>query len=103
MSVHSLVFFGSKQAGFEVCNVLINQLSAGILMAIVCPDDSADQRSEMAKFKSLADEHGVAFHIVKNVAETKGIIKSYNPSLVLVHGWYQLLPVTEFANTLFLF
>jgi len=102
MNGRSLIFFGSKQAGYDVCRTLIDQLPNGILLAIICPDDSADQRSVMAKFRSLADGHGVAFHVVRNVAETRKIVATYNPSVALVHGWYQILPVAEFANTLFL-
>lgn len=102
MSEPSLIFLGSKQAGLDVCQTLIGKLSNGVLCAILCPDDSADQRSEMAQFRMLAQSNGIPFHVVKNVAETKEVVKTYNPTVALVHGWYQILPVAEFAGTLFL-
>ena len=102
MSESSLVFMGSKQAGFDICKTLVEKLPKGLLSAIICPDDSADQRSEMAQFIRLAKSCAIPFHVVKNVAETKEIIKNINPAVALVHGWYQILPVAELANTLFL-
>lgn len=102
MSESSLVFMGSKNAGFDICQTLVEKLPKGVLRAIVCPDDSADQRSETAQFITLAKSSAIPFHVVKNAAETKEIIKSINPTVALVHGWYQILPVAELANTLFL-
>lgn len=102
MRESSLVFMGSKKAGFDICQTLVGKLPKGILRAIVCPDDSADQRSEMAQFITLAKSSEIPFHVVKNVAETKEIIKNIRPTVALVHGWYQILPVAELANTLFL-
>jgi methionyl-tRNA formyltransferase len=93
---------GSKNAGFDICQTLVEKLPKGVLRAIVCPDDSADQRSETAQFITLAKSSAIPFHVVKNAAETKEIIKSINPTVALVHGWYQILPVAELANTLFL-
>ncbi len=102
MSGRSFIFLGSKQAGLDICKTLIDRLHNGILRAVVCPDDSADQRSEMDQFRSLAESNGIPFYVAKNVAETKEIVMTYNPSVALVHGWYQILPVAELANTLFL-
>lgn len=102
MSESSLVFMGSKNAGFDICQTLVEKLPKGVLRAIVCPDDSADQRSETAQFITLAKSNAIPFHVVKNATETKEIIKNINPAVALVHGWYQILPVAELANTLFL-
>jgi methionyl-tRNA formyltransferase len=102
MSESSLVFMGSKQAGFDICRTLVEKLTKGVLRAIICPDDSADQRSEMAQFIRLAESSAIPFHVVNNVTETKEIIKKINPAVALVNGWYQILPVAELANTLFL-
>lgn len=97
-----MVFMGSKKAGFHICETLVEKLPKGFFCAIICPDDSSDQRSEMAQFVRLAKSNSIAFHVVKNVAETKEIIKKINPAVALVHGWYQIIPVAELANTLFL-
>lgn len=102
MSEPSLIFLGSKQAGLDICRTLIEKLPNGVLCAIVCPEDSADQRSEMAQFRALAMSNDIPFHIVKNVAETKEVVTRINPTVALVLGWYQILPVEELAKTLFL-
>lgn len=102
MSGRSLIFLGSKQAGFDICKTLVKLLPNGVLRAVICPDDSADQRSELGQFRLLTESNGIAFHVVKNIAETKEIVRTYDPTVALVHGWYQLLPVSEFSNTLFL-
>ena len=93
---------GSKQAGFEICETLAEKLPKGVFCAIICPDDSSDQRSEMAQFIRLAKLNAITFRVVKNVVETKEIIKNINPAVALVHGWYQIIPVAELANKLFL-
>ena len=102
MLERSMVFLGSKDAGLSVCNTLIEQLPKGALQAIICPDDSADRRSITAKFIALAESNGIPFYVVKNVIETKNLISSINPSVALVHGWYQIIPVDELKNTIFL-
>jgi methionyl-tRNA formyltransferase len=96
------MFMGSKQAGLEACNKLIEQLPKGMLASVACPDDRNDSRSVIDKFHSLADANNIALHVVKNVSETVELIKNYNPTIVLVHGWYQIVPVAEFTKTLFL-
>ncbi len=93
---------GSKQAGLEVCKNMISQLPSGMLVAIVCPDDVADSRTELNNFKLLADSSAIPLHVVKNASETVDTVRYYNPSIVLVHGWYQLIPLADFLNVLFL-
>lgn len=102
MGASSMIFLGSKQAGLDVCQTLIGKLPRGVLRAILCPDDCSDQRSARTQFISLSEANEIPFHLVKNVAETKEVIRSINPSVALVHGWYQMLPVEELMNTLFL-
>lgn len=102
MNERSLIFLGSKQAGLEVCRTLIDRLPIGALLAVVCPDDSSDQRSELSQFRLLAESNGIPFYVVKNVSETVKIVKTYNPRIAMVHGWYQILPAEDFANTMFL-
>jgi len=100
--MHSLVFMGSKQSGLQICEAAIKQLPSGVLKAIVCPNDLADSRTVFSKFQLLANEHNLPLHVVNNTTETVDVLKSYNPSVVLVHGWYQLIPTEQFLNTLFL-
>jgi methionyl-tRNA formyltransferase len=102
MRDHGVVFLGSKDAGFNVCKSLIEKLPKGVVQAILCEEDSADQRSVMKKFIELAESNTTPLYIVKNVIETKEILKSINPAVALVHGWYHIIPVGEMKNTLFL-
>jgi len=102
MRERSMVFLGSKDAGFSVCKTLIEKLPKGTLRAIVCPDDSTDERSETTKFIALAESNAIPFYVVKNAIETKDLISSINPAVALVHGWYQIIPVEELNNTTFL-
>jgi methionyl-tRNA formyltransferase len=98
----SIIFLGSKDAGLSVCKTLIEKLPKGVLRAIVCPDDSADQRSATTKFIALAESNAIPLYVVKNVIEIKKLVNSINPAVALVHGWYQIIPVEELMNTIFL-
>jgi len=98
----NLVFLGSKQAGLDACRTIIENISRNRICAIVCPDDRADQRSELIQFKSLANLNDIPFFTVGKTVETVELLKKINPSVVLVHGWYQMLPVENFSNILFL-
>jgi methionyl-tRNA formyltransferase len=100
--MHKLVFMGSKQAGLEVCKCITSQASSEILLAIVCPNDFGDIRTEINSFQMLADENNIPLHIVNNTSETIEVLNSFNPSIVLVHGWYQIIPVDKLPDTLFL-
>lgn len=97
-----MVFLGSKQAGLDVCQTLVKNLPRGVLRAIVCPDDSADNRSVMAQFIELSESNEIPFNVVRNVTETIEVIQRNNPTVAIVHGWYQILPVELLVNTLFL-
>jgi methionyl-tRNA formyltransferase len=100
--LHRIVFMGSKQAGFEACNKLINDSIAGAVVAIICPDDASDSRTEMDAFSSIAKINNIPLHIVKKSTETINLIESLKPTIVLVHGWYQIIPVREFQGVKFL-
>ena len=92
---------GSKQAGFEACNKLISDLLKGAVLAIICPADESDSRTEMDQFASLANINNIPLHIVKSSNEALNKIKSYKPTIVIVHGWYQIIPVEELAGVKF--
>ncbi len=96
--MHRIVFMGSKQAGFETCNKLIRDSLMGTVVAIICPEDGSDPRTEIDRFSSLAHISNIPIHVVKNSTATLNIIKSYKPTIILVHGWYQIIPVKEFEE-----
>ncbi len=98
----SLVFLGSKSAGLAACRKLAESLPKGALKAIICPDDRADPRSALTGFQSLAAEAGLPLHVAANRQETMALVDRYAPDTAIVHGWYQILPVEDRPQTLFL-
>lgn len=100
--MHTLVFMGSKQAGLEICKCIIKKTDSEVLLAIVCPNDSGDLRTEINSFEMLANDNNIPLHIVNNTNETIEVLNHFKPSIVLVHGWYQIIPVDKLPDTLFL-
>lgn len=90
-----VVFMGSKAAGLSLCRLMCETLPEGALSGILCPDDRADARSELAAFEALAAAHGVPLRVVANRAETMAALDHLAPRYVLVHGWYQIVPVDD--------
>lgn len=101
MTVKPIVFMGSKRAGLNALLRLVEQLPPGFIRAVVCPDDLADSRSVIADFQALAALHELSIYIVKKREETLALLRRLAPSAVIVHGWYQLIPVDDFPNTEF--
>jgi methionyl-tRNA formyltransferase len=100
-SHRKLLFLGSKAAGLTVCRQLVRTLPPGVLVAIVCPDDSSDERSAAEGFRDLSRESGIPLIVVGSRAQTLDIIERFRADIAIVHGWYRLLPVEEFPSTRF--
>src|SRR5690606_33086036 len=66
---HAVVFMGSKAAGLLLCETLCDLLP-GRLSAILCPDDTADARSALDSFRSLAERHAIPLQVVASRADT---------------------------------
>jgi methionyl-tRNA formyltransferase len=98
----SLVFLGSKAAGLGACRLLTEGLPAGTIAAIVCPDDRTDPRNVSADFEALAAERQIPFHVAATRRETMALLERLAPETVIVHGWYQILPVDELPDLSFL-
>lgn len=102
MTLPKLLFMGSKQSGLVALNKILERLPKERICGILCPDDSADERSELQAFDSLARKNALPFHVVKTGKEASDLIGHHAPHTVLVHGWYRLLPVSCFPETRFL-
>lgn len=96
-----MLFLGSKAAGLRVSSQLIRLLPPGTLSAIICPDDTADERSVLADFRKLAREAGIPLAIAGSRTETIEILARYSAEVAVVHGWYRVLPVAEVPSTRF--
>lgn len=83
------VFMGSKALGYAIMRAL-HRAKPGILDALVLCDDTADERSVLAQFTSYADQHSLAYRIVRNRAEAKAALVELAPEAALVCGWYWL-------------
>jgi methionyl-tRNA formyltransferase len=102
MKGNSILFLGSKQAGFNACQAIIQNTSKGTLCAIITPNDLDDKRNVRDKFIELARMNSIPLYTVNTTAETIGLIKKLQPKFALVHGWYKILPVEEVPDTIFL-
>jgi methionyl-tRNA formyltransferase len=98
----SLLFLGSKTAGLRACRALCDLLPESGLTAILCPDDRTDSRCELAGFETLATERAIPLHLVSTRRETMALLQQLRPETAIVHGWYQILPVEDLPETLFL-
>lgn len=99
MSVKSLVFMGSKRAGFNALKRLLDRLPSDCIRAVLCPNDVSDSRSVLADFQALSFSYGITLYVVGSRQETEAILHQLSPSGVIVHGWYQLIRVREFQDT----
>lgn len=90
-----VLFMGSKAAGLALCRLMCETLPAGSMCGIVCPDDTGDLRSELGKFRTIADEYQLPLRVVSNRKETMAALDEFKPRYVIVHGWYQIIPVDE--------
>jgi methionyl-tRNA formyltransferase len=98
----SVVFLGSKASGLSACRVLGDLLPPGSLRGIICPDDRDDARSVFTNFEAFAADRCIVLHLVRTRSETMAALDALRPDLAIVHGWYQILPVEERPQTLFL-
>lgn len=83
------IFFGSKPLGFEIFAQLL-KAHEGVEWTVVHPDDAADERNCIERFRSFAAERGIAFHVVVSQAGARALIAETEPQIGFVCGWYWL-------------
>ncbi len=81
---------------------LLERLPTGSVQAVLCPDDRSDGRTEYGNFQLLAEQYGLTLHLIQSSKETADLIRRFQPQTVLVHGWYRMIPVSEFPDIDFL-
>ncbi len=81
---------------------LLERLPTGSVQAVLCPDDRSDGRTEYGNFQLLAVQYGLTLHLIQSSKETADLIRRFQPQTVLVHGWYRMIPVSEFPDIDFL-
>jgi methionyl-tRNA formyltransferase len=88
-----VVFMGSKSGGLALCRLLCEDASLAPPVLVLCPDDRADERSCLPEFEALCTRHGVPLRCVNGGDEVAAELTRAAPTLVLVHGWYRLIPI----------
>jgi methionyl-tRNA formyltransferase len=88
-----IVFMGSKAGGLALCRLLCEDTGLPSPVLVLCPDDRADARSCLPEFEALCAAHAVPLRCVDRVDETVAELARVAPVLVLVHGWYRMIPI----------
>ncbi len=89
--VNKVLFLGSKRLGFSVLNTIFS-LNKKVLTNIITFDDSADKRSYLKHYKDFSTVNNVPIDVLKGPKGLKNIITKIKPELVLVVGWYWIIP-----------
>jgi methionyl-tRNA formyltransferase len=84
---------GSKAGGLALCKLLCEQPELPTPALVLCPDDSADARSCWPDFETACAGYGVPLRRVGDVEETVAALGATQPEIVIVHGWYRLIPL----------
>lgn len=101
MSGKRIVFLGSKSAGLGILRRMVARLPGSSVAAVICPDDRADKRSRHEDFRLFAMDNQLPFHLVETKRDLIRVLQYYQPDAAIVHGWYRLIPVSEFSRTKF--
>jgi len=95
-----IAFLGSKKGGLAVLEALLSG-KAGDIVGVFHPDDASDPRSELGAFERLAHAHGIPFKRIAPGDAGKALAAA-GAELVLVSGWYRLIPVQKLKPMVFL-
>ncbi len=88
--MNKCLFVGSKKLGLSCLEKLV-EFRPETICAVVTLDDSDDSRSELDGFKKIS-EHGIPVHVLENKPDLLPFLEKYTPDLVLVCGWYRIIP-----------
>ncbi len=92
-----VLFLGSKSLGLKLLQTSFD-LAPLALKAIVTLDDSKDTRCILPDFLAFAEEKKIAISILQKTKELKAIIEKFKPDLVIVCGWYWIIPAEVLAQ-----
>ena len=89
--VKKVLFLGSKPLGLRVLQEIYD-INSKKLVRIITFDDSNDQRSCLQEFKIFSDTTKIELNILNGPSGLKSLINKCQPDLVLVVGWYWIIP-----------
>ncbi len=86
-----IMFVGSKSFGLQIFQSLYSNDST-IEWIVIHPEDSKDDRSSLNDFKDFCLEKKIEFTVGNSKSLLTQKIAKCKPNLVLVCGWYSILP-----------
>jgi methionyl-tRNA formyltransferase len=90
------LFLGSKQLGLSIFECLATSTPETI-WTILHPDDHGETRSSVNEFRTLAERLGADFTLVSSQKQSRDLLLSIQPDVVVVCGWYWLISEEELS------
>ena len=91
MKIERVLFIGSKSLGLE-CLKTLWEIKPEVLQGIVTINDENDTRSVKKEIQEFAREKGLPFYCGNSNKMLEKAIKETSPHLVIVVGWYTIIP-----------
>lgn len=94
--INKVFFIGSKKLGYSILKKL-HSVDEESICKIITIDDTKDNRSSYNKFQNFATKNKISIDVLNNPSELSTIINEEKPELIIVSGWYWIIP-TEVLN-----
>lgn len=92
-TIERVLFVGSKRLGLT-CLSTLYRLAPQRLIGVVTMDDTSDTRSVLPEFEAFCAQAGLACHVARHREESEGFIRTLQPDLCIVVGWYWFITET---------
>jgi methionyl-tRNA formyltransferase len=91
-----LAFLGSKPLGLAVLRALREAVPPDAWASVLVFDDRDDGRSAFADFEAYAAAHALPLRVVRTAADVDAALAETPPDVVVVSGWYRIIPVERY-------
>jgi len=89
--IDKVLFLGSKNIGYSVLEEMY-RVAPVSLCGIVTLNDTINDMSYVSHFKLFAASKNIPIHLLDGPKGLKSIIKELKPKLIVVVGWYWIIP-----------
>jgi len=89
--INKVFFLGSKKLGYSVLKEMYN-INQDI-SRIITYNDKADKRSYLEEFEEFSLKKKIVLNILDKPSELFDLIEEEVPDLVIVAGWYWIIPI----------
>ena len=96
-----VAMMGSKDSGLRLLQAIAARCGQAELVGVIHPDDRTDGRCVLSAFEAYAEAQGLPFACVRSAADAEPILADWKPDVVIVLGWYYLIPVERFPQIAF--